>query len=78
MVAKSKSSKGIFAPGDCRPRGSGHDGWLKMPRKSKYIRGEASKKVSKTGASILRDLTQLSVQAPPCNCDQGAPPLSPN
>ena len=37
-----------------RPRGSGHVGWLKMPRKSKYIRGEASKKVSKTEASILR------------------------
>ena len=55
MVAKSKSSKGIFAPGDGRPRGSGHAEWLKMPRKSKYIRGEASKKISKAGAAILRD-----------------------
>ena len=55
MVAKRKSSKGIFAPGDGRRRGSGHAGWLKMPTKSKYIRGEASKKISKTGASILRD-----------------------
>ena len=76
MIAKSKSSKGIFAPGDGRLKGSGHAGCLKMPRKSMYIRGEALKKVSKTGASILRDL--LRVQAPPCNCDQGAPPLSPN
>ena len=55
MIAKSKSSKGIFAPGDGQPRGSGHAGWLKMPRKGKYVRGEVSKKLSKTGASILRD-----------------------
>ena len=40
---------------DGRPRGSGHAGWLKMQKKSKYIRGEAVKKVSKMGASILRD-----------------------
>ena len=40
-----------------------------MPRKSKFNLGEASKKVSKTGARV---------QAPPCNCDRGAPPLSPN
>ena len=55
MRGKSKSNRGIFAPGDGRPRGSGHAGWLKMQKKSKYIRGEAVKKVSKMGASILRD-----------------------
>ena len=50
MRGKSKSKRGIFAPGDGRPRG-----WLKMQKKSKYIRGEAVKKVSKMGTSILRD-----------------------
>ena len=46
---------GFFAAGDGRSRGPGHAGWLKNERKSKYMRGEASKKVSETGACILRD-----------------------
>ena len=38
MRVKSNSKRGIFAPGDGQPRGSGHVGWLKMQKKSKYIR----------------------------------------
>ena len=45
----------IFAPSDGPPRGTGHGEWLKMQIKNKYIRGEASKKVSKTEACILRN-----------------------
>ena len=62
----------IFAPSDGPPRGTGHGEWLKMQIKNKYIRGEASKKVSKTEACILRNqaksestATQLRPRVPP-------------
>ena len=75
-LQKASQVREFFAEGDGRPRGSGHAGWLKMPRKSKYIRGEASRRSERQEQEYLE--TMLKVQAPPCNCEQGAPPLSPN
>ena len=50
MVAKSKSSKGILAPGGIRPCRMAEN----AKKKQVYQRG-GFKKVRKTGARILRD-----------------------
>lgn len=82
MRGKSKSKSCYFKVGDGRRRGSPHEGWEKRQGGSKYVRGQTTTDISKTGECILRDnvlhtepketIMQLRTKTP-CTMPQPSP-----